>query len=167
MTLNELTTRIQVQHNQELSVFRKDITSAPHKAGTATSLNADRRSVRMGPVQSVEDGNANLTIVADVEGLAWFTADKGLLGSCITISIAGHRRNTGTRVHLPLVECDAWIEAILGGSWIANVYRMGNKAKPDGRLDIASYRLFLDEHRNPVPKPQAVVDMTLRSLDES
>jgi hypothetical protein len=125
----------------------------------------------MGPVQSVEDGNANLTIVADVEGLAWFTADKGLLGSCITVSIAGHRRNTGTRVHLPLAECDAWIEAILGGSWITHVYRAGNKVEPDGRLDIASYRLFLDERRNPclqaagrcrldAPKPGRIVTST-------
>ncbi|SEJ61407.1 hypothetical protein SAMN04487917_10835 [Arthrobacter sp. yr096] len=167
MTFNELTTKIQIQHTQELSAFRHNITSAPYKAGTPTQLNADRRSVRMGPVQSVEDGNANLTIVADVEGLAWFTADKGLLGSCITVSIAGHRRNTGTRVHLPLAECDAWIEAILGGSWITHVYRAGNKVAADGRLDIASYRLFLDERRNPVSKPQAVADSTLRSLAES
>lgn len=167
MTFNELTTRIQIQHTQELSAFRQDITSAPYKAGTPTTLNADRRSVRMGPVQSVEDSNANLTIVADVEGLAWFTADKGLLGSCITVSIAGHRRNTGTRVHLPLAECDAWIEAILGGTWITHVYRAGNKVEPDGRLDIASYRLFLDERRNPVSKPQAVADSSLRRLEES
>ncbi|MET3903070.1 hypothetical protein [Paenarthrobacter sp. 4246] len=167
MTFNELTTRIQIQHTQELSAFRQNITSPPYKAGTPTSLNADRRSVRMGPVQSVEDGSANLTIVADVEGLAWFTADKGLLGSCITVSIAGHRRNTGTRVHLPLAECDAWIEAILGGSWITHVYRAGKRVESDGRMDIASYRLFLDERRNPVAKPQAVADTTLRRLEES
>ncbi|MGO4433861.1 hypothetical protein AB4Y88_11345 [Paenarthrobacter sp. RAF9] len=165
--MNELTTRIQIQHNHELSAFRQDITSAPYQGATIPSLNAGRRSVRMSPVQSVEDGNANLTIVADVEGLARFTADKGLKGSCITVSIAGHRRNTGSRVHLPLAECDAWIEAILGGSWITHVYRAGYKAEPDGRLDIASYRLFLDERRNPVSKPQAVADTTLRRLEES
>jgi len=167
MTFNELTTRIQIQHTQELSAFRRDITSPPYKAGTATTLNADRRSVRMSPVQSVEDNHANLTIVADVEGLAWFTADKGLLGSCITLSIAGHRRSTGTRMHLPLAECDAWIEAILGGAWIPHVYRAGNKVAPGGRLDVASYRLFLDERRNPVSKPQGVADSTLRRLEES
>ncbi|MEV7603975.1 hypothetical protein AB0N65_00865 [Paenarthrobacter sp. NPDC089322] len=167
MTNKQLTTRIQVQHNQELSEFRRDITSPPYQAGTPTALNAARRSVRMGSVQSMEDVNANLTIVADVEGLAWFTADKGLLGSCITVSIAGHRRNTGTRVHLPLAECDAWIEAIMGGSWLAHVYRSGPSVERDGRLDVASYRLFLDERSNPVAKPKAVVDDNLRRLDLS
>lgn len=78
MTINELTTRIQIQHNRELSAFRQDITSAPYQAGTPAALNVARRSVRMQPVQSVGDDSANLTIVADVEGLAWFTADKGL-----------------------------------------------------------------------------------------
>ncbi|MFP3579535.1 hypothetical protein [Arthrobacter sp. fls2-241-R2A-200] len=165
--MNELTTRIQIQHNQELSAFRQDITSPSYRSSTSASLNADRRSVRMAPVQSVGDGNANLTIVADVEGLAWFTADKGLLGSCITVSIAGHRRNTGTRVHLPLAECDAWIEAILGGSWITHVYRAGKKVESDGKLDIASYRVFLDERRHPVSKPSAVADSSLRRLEES
>jgi hypothetical protein len=37
MTFNELTTRIQIQHTQELSAFRRNITSAPYKAGTATT----------------------------------------------------------------------------------------------------------------------------------
>lgn len=167
MTINELTTRIQIQHNQELSAFRQDITSAPYQAGTPAALNVARRSVRMQPVQSVGDDSANLTIVADVEGLAWFTADKGLLGSCITVSIAGHRRTTGTRVPLPLAECDAWIEAILGGSWITHVYRAGTPIEGDGRLDVASYRLFLDERRNPVAKPKAVADDTLRRMEAS
>ena len=167
MTFNELTTKIQIQHTQELNSFRQDITSPPYQAGTAAALNTARRSCRMNPVQSVEDGNASLTIVADVQGLAWFTADKGLLGSCITLSIAGHRRNTGTRVPLPLAECDAWIEAILGGSWITHVYRSGTGAEPGGKLDVASYRLFLDERSNPVAKPKSVVDDSLRRLELS
>ncbi|MGP0222520.1 MULTISPECIES: hypothetical protein [unclassified Paenarthrobacter] len=165
MTTTQLTTRIQVQHTQELASFRQDITSPPYQAGTPTALNAARRSVRMGPVQSVEDGNANLTIVGDVEGLAWFTADKGLLGSCITVSIAGHRRSTGSRVQLSLAECDAWIEAILGGSWLNQVYRSGTSVVRDGRLDVASYRLFMDERSNPMAKPKTVVDDTLRRLE--
>lgn len=167
MTINQLTNKIQIQHNRELASFRQDITSPPYQAGTATTLNTARRSVRMNPVNSVEDGNANLTIVADVQGLAWFTADKGLLGSCITLSIAGHRRNTGTRLALPLAECDAWVEAILGGSWITHVYRSGTAAERDGKLDVASYRLFLDERSNPVAKPKSVVDDSLRRLELS
>ncbi|MFJ4171352.1 hypothetical protein ACIPY3_17755 [Paenarthrobacter sp. NPDC089714] len=167
MTINGLTTRIQIQHTQELNAFRQDITSPPYQAGTATALNTARRSVRMNPVQSVEDGNASLTIVADVQGLAWFTADKGLQGSCITLSIAGHRRATGTRLSLPLAECDAWIEAILGGPWITHVYRSGASPEPGGKLDVASYRLFLDERSNPVAKPKSVVDDSLRRLELS
>ncbi|WP_314324897.1 hypothetical protein [Paenarthrobacter ilicis] len=165
--MNELTTKIQIQHNHEVSVFRQDITSAPYVAGSHGSPNTTRRSVRMRPVQSVEDVNANLTIVADVEGLAWFTADKGLLGSCITVSMAGHRRSTGTRIHLPLAECDAWVEAILGKSWMPHVYRAGNPGEPGDRLDVASYRLFLDERRNPILKPQSITDSTLRRMEES
>ena len=167
MTINQLTTKIQIQHNQELAAFRQDITSPPYQAGTSTTLTTARRSVRMNPVHSVEDASANLTIVADVQGLAWLTADKGLQGSCITLSIAGHRRTTGTRVPLPLGECDAWVEAILGRSWLPQVYRAGTPAQPDGKLDIASYRLFLDERNNPVAKPKSVVDDTLRYLDLS
>jgi hypothetical protein len=167
MTINQLTTRIQIQHNQDLAAFRQDITSPPYQAGTPTTLNNARRSVRMNPVHSVEDASASLTIVADVQGLAWLTADKGLQGSCITLSIAGHRRNTGTRVPLPLAECDAWVEAILGRSWLAHVYRAGAPDQADGKLDIASYRLFLDERSNPVAKPKSVVDDTLRRMDLS
>ena len=167
MTINGLTTKIQIQHTQELNAFRQDITSPPYQAGTATALNTARRSVRMNPVQSVEDSNASLTIVADVQGLAWFTADKGLQGSCITLSIAGHRRATGTRLSLPLAECDAWMEAILGGSWITHVYRSGASPEPGGKLDVASYRLFLDERSNPVAKPKSVVDDSLRRLELS
>ncbi|MFJ5955912.1 hypothetical protein ACIQC5_08125 [Paenarthrobacter sp. NPDC092416] len=177
MNVNELTSRIQVQHNVELTEFRRNLTgpqrhASPfretgHHSASAHVPNADRRSVRLGPVQSLEDGNANLTIVADVEGLAWFTADSGLLGSCITVSIAGHRRNTGTRAPLPLDECDAWVRAILGGSWIPHVYRAGNTGAGEGKTDIASYRLFLDERRNPTAKPSAVNDQGLRRLGES
>lgn len=167
MTINQLTSRIQIQHNQELTAFRQDITSPPYQAGTSTTLNTARRSVRMNTVHSVEDASANLTIVADVQGLAWLTADKGLQGSCIALSIAAHRRNTGTRVSLPLAECDAWVEAILGRSWMPQVYRAGTSVQADGKLDIASYRVFLDERSNPVAKPKSVVDDTLRCLDLS
>jgi hypothetical protein len=91
--------------------------------------------------RSLTDRHVNLTVGADVVDTGWFFQSPELAGSCVTVSIAGHHRQLGTRVSLPPGECDAWASEIVGDQWAPCLYRAGTLsgvASGDiGRLCVA------------------------------
>lgn len=108
---------------------------------------------RLGPLASVESRGTDLTIVTEWVEAGWFTQEAGPCGTCVSISIAGHNRNTGIRAPLPLAECDAWMTAIMDDAWLHHVYRCTKPARRADHVDSVSYMLFLNEEYSPTLKP--------------
>lgn len=126
-------------------------------------------------VRSLEDPRIDISLIGDVADLDWFTSTPGLKGTVLTISIAGHHRLLKTRTSLATGECDAWATAVLGEVAVRHAYRAGtlsdavsssSAAAAGGRLTTVYYRLFLDEHGQPMDKPDAMDDQLLRRMDE-
>lgn len=166
MDVNELSARIQDKHRIALADFRRRLFGPEGHSGLHNENDPDRRIPGLGPLRSLEDRHADLTLSADVSDLDWFTEDSSETGSCVTVSIAGHHRVMGGRTSLPSGECDAWVQAILGVAWMDHVYRAGTLSGVAGRLSTVYYRLFLDTEGNPKDKPVGFQDMDLRRVSE-
>ncbi|MBT2588405.1 hypothetical protein [Arthrobacter sp. ISL-95] len=117
-------------------------------------------------MQSFEDTNTNLTIAAHTDELAWFTAEPVGPGTCITVIIAGHSRETGIRAPLPLDECDTWAHVILGPAWITHTYKASTCGNIRGHLHLLRYRVFLDDQGNPIGRPDQIGDDEFRPLND-
>lgn len=70
---------------------------------------------RFGPVGSVTDRHAQLTIVADVFNQAVMLEDDQLSGSLLTFSVASHDRQLHSRLTINFEEAVAWIRAVGSG----------------------------------------------------
>jgi hypothetical protein len=162
-----LSTRIHNKHSAELARFCRELSATWHwQAASPGKGYYHRRSPRLGPVQSFEDTNTNLTIAAHTAELAWFTAHLVAPGICITVVIAGHRRETGIRAPLPLAECDTWVHAVLGPAWITHTYRADGTRSASGHLHLLTYRMFLDGQHNPISMPDEISDDGFRPLND-
>ncbi|MFI2565535.1 hypothetical protein [Paenarthrobacter sp. NPDC018779] len=152
---SELSHRIRAAHGPAMDeVMRELHFSAPGPSGIHTA----RRLGRIGPVPSVTGQGTNLTVVADLEDVRRFSPSPEVSGCCVTIGMAGHRRQTGTLTTLVPQECEAWVEAILGHQWMPHVYRVESHRKG------MYYRVFLDDTQSPVSKPVQVPDESVELL---
>ncbi|TVU58100.1 hypothetical protein FQP90_22120 [Paenarthrobacter nitroguajacolicus] len=149
----DFSARIHNKHAAELNELRTAMTEAPRR-GEPRHLG--RRQHRLGPLQSFEDASVQLTMVAESVELGWFTVGPAPAGMCLTVSIAAHQKDTGIQTSLPLTECDAWLQALLGGQWMLHAYRCGC-ATGAASENVVSYRLYLDAARKPIRKPEEVL----------
>lgn len=149
----DLSARIQNKHRGELNDLRHVLTAPSWRDDP---LHRGRRQHRLGPMPSFEDVNANLTIVAETVELAWFAVGPAPAGTCLTVSIAAHQKNTGIQTPPSLTECDAWMRALLGDPWMAQTYRCRCSSGAASE-SVVSYRLFLDGMHKPAAKPDEVM----------
>jgi hypothetical protein len=150
-TARDLNARIRNKHGTELNELRQAVSRLSHHDG-----HMGRRHHRMGPASSLEDESINVTIVVETVEWGWFAPGPAPAGTCVTVSIAAHRRDSGIQASLSLTECDSWLRALLPDPWMAHVYRC---CCSTGSVNagVVSYRLFLDELHKPAPKPAEVL----------
>lgn len=122
------------KHDSEIRAFRRylftdeaDSTSAiVSDTEFAKVLSGDRPGPqRFGPVNSVTDRHAALTVVADLVDQAAMLEDEQLTGSILTLSVAAHHRQLQSRLTVDPDEAAAWIRALLGDTWSAHVRAAG------------------------------------------
>lgn len=104
----------------------------------------------------MEDPTVKLTIVAESAEFGWFTTGPAPSGTCITVSLAAHHEENGLPAKLSALECEAWLRAFMGNSWMPHVYSC-ECATGAMSADVASYRVYLDELERPAAKPAEVV----------
>lgn len=154
----DLNARIRNKHGAELNELRQAVSGLSHRDG-----HIGRRLHRMGPASSFENENINVTIVVETVEWGWFAAGPAPAGTCVTVSIAAHSRDSGIQASLSLTECDSWLRALLPGPWMTHVYRC---CCSTGSVNagVVSYRLFLDELHKPTTKPSEVLAEGCRPL---
>jgi hypothetical protein len=124
------------KQEEELRRFRRSLFSAePTGSGLASvlpttvveQLQAQGKTVphRFGPVRSVTDRHAVLTIVGDISDQAMLLERPGREGSVLTLSVAAQNKQLRTRTAVDPQEARAWVEAILGPTWLPHVYSAG------------------------------------------
>ncbi|HKU34098.1 MAG TPA: hypothetical protein VJP90_00975 [Paenarthrobacter sp.] len=143
----ELTAKIQRTHGLELRNF---LTGMVSESGP---LNPGRRQYRFGPTAAMEDRTVKLTMVAETAEFGWFTLGRAPAGTCLTLSLVAHHEETGLSASLPRAECEAWMRALLGNSWMPHVYSCECAAG----ANVVSYRVYLDAQQRPIPKPIEVM----------
>ncbi|MGO4250117.1 hypothetical protein AB4Y87_23230 [Paenarthrobacter sp. RAF54_2] len=148
----DLTAGIRNKHGSELNELREALIGSSQRG----SRHSGRRHYRMSPTSSFEDENINVTIVVETVEWGWFAAGPTPQGTCVTVSIAAHRKDSGIQAPLSLAECDAWLRALLPSPWMPHVYRC--RCSPGSASSgVVSYRLFLDARYKPTPKPAEVL----------
>ncbi|MCS3494529.1 hypothetical protein M2368_003561 [Arthrobacter sp. JUb119] len=165
MDVPELTERIAKKHGEKIEALFRKVTGPQGHTGPATVDAPSRRIPGLGPVKSLWDPLVDLTLGSDISDLSWLTEGKVAEGTCLTLSIAGHHRVTGSRVPLPSGECDAWLWAIYP-QWASEAYRAGTLSGVDQRLTTVYYRVFFDAAGEPMQKPEHFTHPGLRPLNE-
>ncbi|MFI2565501.1 hypothetical protein [Paenarthrobacter sp. NPDC018779] len=145
-----MTAKIQRIHGIELRSFLATLTSE------SGSLNPARKQYRMGPTPSMEDHTVKLTLVAESAELGWFTIGPAPAGTCITLSLVAHHEESGLPARLSANECEAWMRALFGNSWMPHVYSCDCATGP-ASMNVVSYRVYLDGLQRPSPKPLEVL----------
>lgn len=113
---------------------------------------------RLGPVKSVTDRHALLTVVADVVDQAVMLEDEQLEGSLLTFSVAAHHRQLHTRLTVDVDEAAEWVRTILGDPWGEHIHAGGTlstTATGNGpqRLTTQYFYLFITPLGQPHDPP--------------
>lgn len=157
------------KHDAEIRAFRRylftdeaDSTATIASADGVAAVLSDNHYAprRFGPVKSVTDRHAQLTIVADVVDQAVMLEDDQLSGSMLTFSVASHHRQLHSRLTVNLEEAVAWIRTILGTDWSDHVHAGGalsTTATGQGpqRLTTQFFYLFITPTGKPHDPPAA------------
>lgn len=155
------------KHETEIRAFRRYLfTDAADSTATiaaddgiALILSGKSQTLqRFGPVKSVTDRHAELTIVADVVEQAVMLEDDQLSGSLLTFSVASHHRQLHSRLTVNLEEAAAWIRTILGPNWSEYVYAGGalsttRSGQGPQRLTTQFFYLFITPSGKPHDPP--------------
>ncbi|MGO4588112.1 hypothetical protein VUN82_00840 [Micrococcaceae bacterium Sec5.1] len=148
----DLSARIRSKHAAELNELRQEVS----RSSQGEPIHSGRRHHRLGPTPSIENENINVTIVVETVEWGWFAPGPAPAGTCVTVSVAAHRRDSGVQASLSLTECDSWLRALLPGPWMTHAYRCCCSTG-SANAGIVSYRLFLDAFHKPTPKPAEVL----------
>lgn len=171
------------KHEEELRHFRRDLFSTdPADSGLASvvpaavleQIRANGQTVphRFGPVRSVTDRHAVLTIVGDILDQAVLLERPGREGSVLTLSVAAKHKQLGTRQAVDPAEARAWVEAIVGPDWLPHFYSAGNLSTVGGtsaprQLTTTYFYLFLGADGVPHAEPEHQLGVTLSPLADA
>lgn len=157
MSTNELRRTIEKKHRDALDRFKGAFMDDAALFSESRRY-GENRTQNIGSLKSVTDRHAELTFGADRATLSYATEVPGLSGFRITLSMAGHHRMMGSRVHLSVEETDAWLYSILGDEWADHSYHAGAMTGTSvgggaSRLTTVYYLLYLSEDGQPIPQP--------------
>jgi hypothetical protein len=173
------------RHEEALRRFRQGLFSTePNGSGLASvlpsavleQLHAAGKTVphRFGPVRSVIDRHAVLTIVGDISDQAMLLKRPGREGSILTLSVAAQHKQLRTRTAVDPQEARAWVEAIVGPTWLPHVYSAGalsgfaRGGSPTPRpLTTRYFYLFLGPDGLAHAEPEHELGVTLTPLADT
>ncbi len=127
------------KHATEIRVFRRDLFSHTSDSSdwVATGdVNLMPELRRLGPVRSVTDRHAELTVVGDTTDQSAMLNDPGRDGVIITLSVAAHHRQLKSRLRVDRDEAISWIVEILGDEWSTHAYAAGALSTTGERGDV-------------------------------
>lgn len=116
------------KHATDIRLFRRALFSHSSDSSAWVSSGDPRLMPslrRLGPIKSVTDRHAELTVVGDTVDQAAMLDDPTREGVIITLSIAAHHRQLHSRLRVDRDESAAWIAEILGEEWSAHAYAAG------------------------------------------
>nr|WP_029183178.1 hypothetical protein [Streptomyces clavuligerus] len=160
------------KHESELRRFHRGLFSTDPAGSVFASvvpvavlerLKAEGRAVphRFGPVRSVTDRHVTLLIVGSIEDQAVLLERPGQAGSVLTLSVSATHGRLGTRQAVDSAEARAWVEAIVGPSWLPHVYAAGNLSgsagpgvSPSKAKTTTYFYLFLGPDGVPHAEPE-------------
>lgn len=170
------------KHEDELRHFRRNLFSTePADSGLISTLpkgvleqlRAEGKTAphRFGPVRSVIDRHAALTIVGDIIDQAALLDRPGREGAVLTLSVAARHKQLGTRQAVDLGEARAWVEAIVGPKWLPHFYSAGalsgstaGGTSPSRSLTTQYFYLFLGADGVPHAEPEHQLGVQLTPL---
>ncbi|MGF9663165.1 hypothetical protein AAIH25_15010 [Arthrobacter crystallopoietes] len=146
------------RHGDRLEKLRRTFL-APKNIVSELNPYGRHRLAGLGPLPSVSDRHADVTVGAELADLAYAHDDLTLEGYKITLSLAAHDRILGGRITLDIDETDAWLYAVLGQTLADRAYHAGALSGTEPhRLTTVFYYVYLDLHRQPVPRPETADD---------
>jgi hypothetical protein len=150
------------KHDAEIRAFRLALfgQSADSSAWVSSGDPAQmHRPPRLGPVKSVTDRHAELTIVGDMTEQSALLEDPARDGLVLTLSVAAHHRQIDARLRVDPDEAASWIEAVLGEQWAASTYAAGalstmGSAGSMPSLKTLFYYVFFSRDGHPHEAPE-------------
>ena len=147
------------KHDAELRAFRRRLFS---ESADSTAWVGSRGAAQMpqlqplGPVKSVTDRHAVLTIVADTADLGVMLDDPEYPGTLMTLSVAAHHRQLHTRLPVDPDEAAAWVTEVLGEEWSQHVYAAGalSTTGNSARLTTQFFYVFVGKDGRPQVPPE-------------
>ncbi|MFG2162786.1 hypothetical protein [Streptomyces olivaceus] len=168
------------KHEEELRRFRQNLFSAVPPTELPNAMTKHIRATGLtapsgfGPVRSVTDRHAVLTVLGDISDQAVLLERPDREGSVLTLSVAARHKQLGTRQAADPAEAGAWVKAIVGSAWAPHVYTAGalsgfasGGAWTPRPLTTRYYYLFLSRDGVPHAEPEHQLGVELSLLDEA
>lgn len=165
MDVNELSSGIQDAYRIPLAGLHAALLGPEVLTNAFAEGEPGWRFSLMGPLQSLENEFAEVTISSDRADLSWLLNNDNLPGQCVTLSVAGHHTVLRTRITLTDTEYVAWAQAVLGVAWFPFIYRAGATTDSAGRPVTSYFRLFLDANGHPCLRPPEYQDAELELIE--
>lgn len=148
------------KHDSELRSFRRRLFAAESDSTAWVGsgyVSQMAQLLRFGPVKSVTDRHAELTVVADTVDQAVMLEDPDQHGLILTLSVAAHHRMIHSRLPVDLGEAAAWMVEILGADWAGHAYSAGalSTTGGSGRLTTQFFYIFIGPDGKPHQVPAA------------
>lgn len=153
------------KHENEIRTFRRYLFSdAADSSAWVGSGDVDSMPTlqRVGPVKSVTDRHAELTIVGDMVDQAVMLDNPERTGMILTLSVAAHHRLLRSRLTVDAGEAAAWIKTIVGEEWVEQAYAAGELSgraeghgHPGARLTTQFFYVFIGSDGKPQDPPAA------------
>lgn len=161
------------KHATEIRQFRRDL--FPHISDSSAWVSTGDIKLmpelrRLGPVKSVTDRHAELTIVGDTTDQSAMLNDANKRGVIVTLSIAAHHRHLQSRLRVDRDEAVSWVIEILGDEWSTHAYAAGALSTTGDkgavpRLTTQYFYVFIDSDGRPQRAPEHFSVPLKRILD--
>ncbi|GAB3631681.1 hypothetical protein GCM10027421_10340 [Microbacterium shaanxiense] len=160
------------KHATDIRVFRRALFSEETDSTTWVRSGdiSKMPSLRpLGPLKSVTDRHAELTVIGDVVDQQALLGDVASDGMVVTLSVAAHHRQLHSRLSVDVGEAAAWIAEILGEEWARHAYAAGALSTTGDtrttRLTTQYFYVFIAPNGRPQTRP-ATFSVPLRPLDD-
>ncbi|PRA82076.1 hypothetical protein [Microbacterium sp. MYb66] len=118
----------------------------------------------LGPLPSVADRHAELTVIGDTVDQTAMMDDAALDGVVLTLSVAARHWLLGTRLPVSHEEAEAWVREIVGDVWAEHVLPAGalstrrSERSRATRLTTQFFYLFIGADGRPQDAPASFME---------